>query len=99
MPPSRWSAAMPSCGSPQKAPLTALATSALFDRVATEFEAPANLHQVIIGDRDAGTALAEDERVALVSATGSTEMGRDVGTRVARGDSAARCWNSVGTTR
>jgi aldehyde dehydrogenase (NAD+) len=68
----------------EKAPLTALAASALFDRVAAEFGAPENLHQVIIGDREAGVALAEDERVALVSATGSTEMGRDVGTRVAR---------------
>jgi aldehyde dehydrogenase (NAD+) len=68
----------------EKAPLTALAVSALFDRVATEFDAPENLHQVIVGDREAGIALTEDERVALVSATGSTEMGRDVGTRVAR---------------
>ena len=68
----------------EKAPLIALAASALFDRAASEFGAPDNLHQVIAGDREAGTALAEDERVALVSATGSTEMGRDVGTLVAR---------------
>ena len=68
----------------EKAPLTALAASALLDRAAIELGAPDNLHQVIVGDRDAGIALAEDERVALVSATGSTEMGRDVGTRVAR---------------
>ena len=68
----------------EKAPLTALAASAIFDSVAAEFGAPAHLNQVILGDRDAGVALAEDERVALVSATGSTEMGRDVGTRVAR---------------
>ncbi len=68
----------------EKAPLTALAASALLDRATTELGAPDNLHQVIVGDREAGIALAEDERVALVSATGSTEMGRDVGTRVAR---------------
>ena len=68
----------------EKAPLTALAASALFERVAKAFGAPENLHQIIAGDRDAGVALAEDERIALVSATGSTEMGRDVGTRVAR---------------
>jgi aldehyde dehydrogenase (NAD+) len=68
----------------EKAPLTALATSAVFARVAAEFGAPEHLHQLVIGDRDGGVALAEDERVALVSATGSTEMGRDVGTRVAR---------------
>jgi aldehyde dehydrogenase (NAD+) len=68
----------------EKAPLIALAAAALFDRVATEFGAPEHLHQLVIGDRDSGVALAEDERVALVSATGSTDMGRDVGTRVAR---------------
>jgi aldehyde dehydrogenase (NAD+) len=68
----------------EKAPLIALAASALFDRIASEFGAPQNLHQVIVGDREAGIALAEDERVALLSATGSTEMGRDVGTRAAR---------------
>jgi aldehyde dehydrogenase (NAD+) len=68
----------------EKAPLTALATAALLDRVAMEFGAPQGLHQVLLGDRDCGVALVEDERVALVSATGSTEMGRDVGTRVAR---------------
>jgi aldehyde dehydrogenase (NAD+) len=68
----------------EKAPLIALAATALFDRVAREFGAPRNLHQVIVGEREAGIALADDERVALVSATGSTEMGQDVGTRVAR---------------
>ena len=68
----------------EKAPLTALAASALFERVAAEFGAPDYLQQVVVGDRDAGNALAGDERVALVSATGSTEMGRDVGTRVAQ---------------
>jgi aldehyde dehydrogenase (NAD+) len=68
----------------EKAPLTALATSAVFARVAAAFGAPEYLHQLVVGDRDGGVALAEDERVALVSATGSTEMGRDVGTRVAR---------------
>jgi aldehyde dehydrogenase (NAD+) len=68
----------------EKAPLTALAASALFARVASAFGAPENLHQVVVSDRNGGTALAEDERVTLVSATGSTEMGRDVGTRVAR---------------
>jgi aldehyde dehydrogenase (NAD+) len=68
----------------EKSLLIALAAGVLFDRVATEFGAPEHLNQVVAGDREAGAALAEDERVALVSATGSTEMGRDVGTRVAR---------------
>jgi aldehyde dehydrogenase (NAD+) len=42
------------------------------------------LSQVVIGQRDTGEALVDDERVALVSATGSTRMGREVAPRVAR---------------
>lgn len=68
----------------EKAPLTALASAALLDRAAAEAGAPAGVGQLVVGERDAGIALVEDDRVALVSATGSTEMGRDVGTRVAR---------------
>jgi aldehyde dehydrogenase (NAD+) len=38
---------------------------------------------VIIGGRDAGEALVDDPRVALISATGSTRMGREVAPKVA----------------
>ncbi|WP_333908712.1 L-piperidine-6-carboxylate dehydrogenase [Pseudomonas sp. Q1-7] len=78
------------CGNPvvwkpsEKTPLTALACQALFERVAKNFsEAPAHLSQVVIGAREAGEALVDDPRVALVSATGSTRMGREVAPRVA----------------
>src|SRR6201999_3617026 len=37
----------------------------------------------VLGDRDIGELLVDDPRVALVSATGSTRMGRAVGPRVA----------------
>ncbi|MEN0106389.1 MAG: aldehyde dehydrogenase family protein [Pseudomonas sp.] len=68
----------------EKTPLTALACQALLDGVAKEFaDAPANLSQVIIGAREAGEALVQDRRVALVSATGSTRMGREVAPVVA----------------
>ena len=46
-------------------------------------DAPANLSSLIVGDRDAGEALVNDERVPLISATGSTRMGREVGKAVA----------------
>ncbi|MNQ64835.1 Succinate-semialdehyde dehydrogenase [NADP(+)] [compost metagenome] len=46
-------------------------------------DAPAHLCQVVIGARDAGEALVDDSRVILVSATGSTRMGREVAPRVA----------------
>ncbi|UVL22267.1 L-piperidine-6-carboxylate dehydrogenase [Pseudomonas donghuensis] len=68
----------------EKTPLTALACQALFEKALKAFgEAPEGLSQLIIGDRDAGEALVDDPRVPLVSATGSTRMGREVGPRVA----------------
>jgi len=68
----------------EKTPLTALACQALFDGVAKQFsDAPAHLSQVIIGAREAGEALVQDRRVALISATGSTRMGREVAPIVA----------------
>ena len=64
----------------EKTPLTALAVQAIFDGVSREFEgAPDGLSQVVIGERDTGAALVADHRIALVSATGSTNMGRAVG--------------------
>ncbi|MFI8337415.1 aldehyde dehydrogenase family protein [Pseudomonas taetrolens] len=68
----------------EKTPLTALACQALFDRVLSGFDdAPPYLSQVIIGGRDAGEALVDDPRVALISATGSTRMGREVAPKIA----------------
>ncbi|WP_421446700.1 aldehyde dehydrogenase family protein, partial [Agrobacterium tumefaciens] len=69
----------------EKTPLTALACQALFEQAVAKFgaDAPADLSQVVIGDRAAGEALVDDKRVALVSATGSTRMGREGGPRVA----------------
>ena len=68
----------------EKTPLTALACQALFERVLKKFDgAPEYLSQVIIGGRDAGAALVDDPRVALISATGSTRMGREVAPKVA----------------
>ncbi|BCQ58999.1 hypothetical protein PBOI14_07490 [Pseudomonas sp. Boi14] len=78
------------CGNPviwkpsEKTPLTALACQALLERVLKNFQdAPEYLSQVIIGGRDAGAALVDDPRVALISATGSTRMGREVAPKVA----------------
>jgi aldehyde dehydrogenase (NAD+) len=64
----------------EKTPLTALATQALLDGVLKDFaDAPDGLSQIIIGERDVGAALVADPRIALISATGSTAMGRAVG--------------------
>ena len=68
----------------EKTPLCAVAVQALFERAAERFgEAPAGLSQVVQGGRETGEALVDDPRVALVSATGSTRMGREVAPRVA----------------
>ena len=72
----------------EKTPLTALATQALFDGALAQYrraggEAPDHLSQVLIGRAAVGEALVDDPLVALVSATGSTRMGRAVGPRVA----------------
>jgi aldehyde dehydrogenase (NAD+) len=69
----------------EKAPLTALATQSLFERAAAKFgSAPKSLCAVVIGGRDAGEAIVKDHRVPVVSATGSTAMGRQVGPIVAQ---------------
>ncbi len=70
----------------EKAPLTALAVSALVDRVVSRFgeDAPKGLAALLIGGHALGELLADDPRVPVVSATGSTRMGRDVGERLAR---------------
>lgn len=69
----------------EKTPLTALACQALFERAATRFgDAPAALSQLLVGAREVGEALVNHPKVALVSATGSTRMGREVGPNVAR---------------
>ncbi|WLR92327.1 L-piperidine-6-carboxylate dehydrogenase [Shinella zoogloeoides] len=69
----------------EKTPLTGLACQAILDRAIARFgDAPANLSQVLIGDRAIGEALVDNHKVALVSATGSTRMGKEVGPRLAK---------------
>ncbi|MET0702207.1 MAG: aldehyde dehydrogenase family protein [Mycobacterium sp.] len=64
-------------------PLTALACQALIERAATDVGAPVNVSRLVQGGRGVGELLVDDPRVALVSATGSVRMGRQVGPRVA----------------
>jgi aldehyde dehydrogenase (NAD+) len=81
-----WNAALALvCGNPvvwkpsEKTPLTALAVMAVARRAAERFGGvPEGLLEVLIGGPELGQILVEDRRVALVSATGSTSMGRKV---------------------
>lgn len=63
--------------------LISLACDRLLARAAEEVGAPREVHRLLLGDRAVGEQLVDDPRVALVSATGSTRMGREVGPRVA----------------
>lgn len=68
----------------EKTPLTALACQAVFEKAAARFgSAPKNLSQLVMGARDCGNAIVENHKVPLVSATGSTRMGREIGPKVA----------------
>ena len=69
----------------EKTPLTAVATQALFERAISRFgDAPDGLSSVLIGGREVGEALVDHPLVPLVSATGSTAMGRTVGPQLAQ---------------
>jgi len=70
----------------EKTPLTAIAVYALFAKALARFgsDAPDGLSELIIGEREAGRALVEDQRVPLISATGSTQMGRSVADQCAK---------------
>ena len=68
----------------EKTPLTALACQAILDEVLADFpEAPKGLSQVVIGLAAQGSQIVDDPRVPLISATGSTRMGKIVGQQVA----------------
>src|SRR5690606_961002 len=68
----------------EKTPLTAIAVQHLLETVAADFEhAPKGLSHLLMGGADVGEAMTRDPRVPLISATGSTRMGRAVAQTVA----------------
>lgn len=78
------------CGNPviwkpsEKTPLTALAAASLFERaIARVSYAPPSLLQLLVGGRDLGKILVDSPFLPLISATGSTAMGKAVATSVA----------------
>ena len=85
-----WNAALALvCGDPviwkpsERTPLTAIATTALLERAAARFgETPDGLFELVIGGADRAVQLADDVRIPLVSATGSTAMGKVIAPRI-----------------
>jgi aldehyde dehydrogenase (NAD+) len=69
----------------EKTPLSALALNGLLLAAAREVGVDcAGLSEVVVGERELGEALVAHPAVRLVSATGSTRMGRAVGEACAR---------------
>lgn len=67
----------------EKTPLCAIACQHIWNEVAAENNLPEGISSIITGDVKVGTMLTEDNRIPLISATGSTRMGRIVGAKVA----------------
>ncbi len=66
----------------EKTPLTAIACQHIVQEVFERNDVPEGVSCLIIGDRVVGELMSNDKRVPLVSATGSTRMGKAVGAAV-----------------
>ena len=68
----------------EKTPFTAIKCQELFSEVLKKNNLPEGISNLIIGDAEIGTLMTSDTRVALISATGSTRMGKAVAQAVAK---------------
>jgi aldehyde dehydrogenase (NAD+) len=66
----------------EKTPLTAIACQHIAQEVFKKHNIEEGVSCLVIGDREIGELMANDTRVPLVSATGSTRMGKAVGAAV-----------------
>lgn len=67
----------------EKTPLTAIACQNITQKVFEANNVPEGVSCLVIGDAEIGKVMANDKRVPLVSATGSTRMGKSVAQAVA----------------
>lgn len=86
-----WNAALALvCGdvvvwkSSEKTPLCAVACQHIIADILKANKLPEGISSIIVGDAEVGKWISEDERIPLVSATGSTRMGKEVATVVAK---------------
>ncbi|PKR82235.1 aldehyde dehydrogenase family protein [Brumimicrobium salinarum] len=68
----------------EKTPLTSIACQNIAQEVFAANDVPEGVSSMVIGDAEIGKALANDKKIALVSATGSIPMGRSVAEAVAK---------------
>lgn len=66
----------------EKTPLTAIACQNIISEVLKENNLPEGIFSLIIGDSEIGAKMSVDNRIPLVSATGSTSMGKKVAEKV-----------------
>jgi aldehyde dehydrogenase (NAD+) len=66
----------------EKTPLTAIACQNIIQKVLKNNDMPEGIFNLVIGDAKIGEAMSKDKRVPLLSATGSTRMGKKVGEAV-----------------
>ncbi len=66
----------------EKTPLCAIAVQNIVSEVFKKNDVPEGVSNLIIGERDLGERMANDTRIPLISATGSTRMGKAVGAAV-----------------
>lgn len=67
----------------EKTPLTAIACQKIVNEVLAENDVPEGVFNLVMGDRNLGEKMAQDSRIPLISATGSTRMGKAVSQTVA----------------
>jgi aldehyde dehydrogenase (NAD+) len=63
----------------EKTPITAIACQKLIEEVFSDNDVPEGVSCLVIGGAEIGKLMAADKRVPLISATGSTPMGKNVG--------------------
>lgn len=68
----------------EKTPFTAIACQHIWAEVANENDLPEGISNLVMGDREIGEIMSSDTRIPLISATGSTRMGKAVAQNVAR---------------
>ncbi len=68
----------------EKTPLCAIACQSIISEILKENDLPEGISSIISGDRKVGEWLSNDTRVPLISATGSTRMGKEVAVQVAQ---------------
>jgi aldehyde dehydrogenase (NAD+) len=66
----------------EKTPLTAVACQHIVSKIFEKNNVPEGVCSLVCGGRDIGELISADHRVALVSATGSTRMGKAIGATV-----------------